>query len=68
MGDSMPMIRALIKHYDIKNNVFLGVISRSLLLLVEFEGYSAFHIMHEYNNEVDHWTKHVSSLGKVKLL
>ena len=46
------------------NNVFIGVISCSLGLLVEFKNYSAFHIRREHNSEVDRWEKYSSRLGE----
>jgi hypothetical protein len=68
LGDSMLMIRAIIKQSDIGNKVFPGVISRTLSLLAEFEEYSAFHIKHEYNNEADQWEKHGSTLGEGEII
>jgi ribonuclease HI len=68
LGDSMLVIRAIIKQNIIGNNIFIGVISHSLALLVEFENYNVFHIKREFNIEVDHWEKVGSNLEEGEML
>jgi ribonuclease HI len=67
-GDSMLVIRAIIKRNIIGNNVFIGIISHSLSLLVEFEVYNVFHIKRELNFEVDRWAKVGSNLEEGEIL
>jgi hypothetical protein len=55
LGDSMLVIKAIIKRNIIGNNVSIGVMSRSLSLLIEIEEYNLFHIKREQNSEAYHW-------------
>lgn len=53
-GNSMLVIRAIIKRSIVENNVFIGIIPRSLALLAEFEEVAIYHIKHEHNSCVDY--------------
>jgi hypothetical protein len=57
LGDSMLVIRAMIKINNVGNNVFTRIMSRFLDILVEFEEYTLYHIKHEHNFCVDRWDK-----------
>jgi ribonuclease HI len=60
LGDSMLVIRALIKRNIVGNNIFIGIMSHTLALLSEFEEYSLYHIKHEHNS-CDRWAKEGTS-------
>jgi ribonuclease HI len=64
LGDSLLVIRALIKRHAVGNNVIINIIACTLSLLNEFEIHSMFHIKREHNSLVDHWAKVGSNLAK----
>jgi ribonuclease HI len=57
LGDSMLVIRVMIKRNIVGNNVLIGIMSHFLALLSKFEEYSLFHIKWELNPCVDWWAK-----------
>jgi hypothetical protein len=66
LGDSMLVIMELIKRHVFSNNVIIGIISRTLSLLNEFEDHSLYHIKREHNSEADRWAKVGSNLAEGK--
>jgi hypothetical protein len=62
-GDSMMVIRTIVKKSIVGGNVYIGVMSRSLALLKNFDECTSFHIKCELNFEADKWAKEGSDLG-----
>jgi ribonuclease HI len=62
-GDSMMVIRVIIKGYIVGGNVYSGVMSQSLALLKNFDECSLYHIKRDLNFEADKRAKEGSRLG-----
>lgn len=67
LGDSMMVIRTLIKRNVTGNSVFLSVMSRSLALL-DGTNFKLFHVKRELNHEADRWAKFGTSLAEGELI
>jgi hypothetical protein len=57
LGDSMMVIRYIIKRQTLDNNVITGIIFHSIALLKEFKEHSIHHIKQEHNSQADRWAK-----------
>jgi len=57
LGDSIMVVRVIIKRTMIKNNASNSIISRIFSLLVEFDKVKIFHIKREINSRANYWPK-----------
>jgi ribonuclease HI len=57
LGDSMMVVRAVIKRAQMENNAFNCIISHILSLLVEFDKVKIYHIKRELNSQAYYWAK-----------
>jgi ribonuclease HI len=63
-GDSMILIRAIIKQNIAGSNIYKGVLTRIQALLHQFKRYTMFHIKRELNTDADQLAKEGTTLRK----
>jgi ribonuclease HI len=68
-GDSMILVRAIVKQNITRSNIYRGVLTQIQTLLCQFEKYTMFHIKRGLNMVVDQLAKEGSNLrkGEMKL-
>jgi len=62
------VIKEIIKRNITGNNVFISVMSRSLILLVDFTSYKLFYVKRELNHDEDLWDKVGTSLMEGEII
>jgi hypothetical protein len=67
-GDSMLVIRAIVKRNITRGDIYSGIMSRSLDALKRFEKITFYHIKLELNVEVENFAKVGSRSGKGNLV
>lgn len=67
-GDSMMVIRVIVKRNIVGGNVYFGMMSRSLALLNFFKDYSPYHIKRDLNSEANKGAKEGFDLGKGEII
>jgi len=68
LGDSMIVIRALIKRHVVSNNAIVGILASTQALLNEFEMHCLLLIKRDNNPLANRWAKVGSSLGEGELI